>query len=644
MPEALQISQEQAAQLLRLLRPVDLGVALQVYRGSPFAERPTLEELSSGEAQLFWLAAWVSYAQSESHSGLVLDNSLQAQAFFSNQEDQSGVLDLRLVDVVGTVDSLLSQFPDKVVLASSAGSCLDAPFVVRREASLVYFHRWFALEAELGSRIRVRLSRKPRQLPKGFPATFGQFFPLAEVQQNPWQAVACFSALLNDFSVVTGGPGTGKTTTITRLIALLLSLPDEARPKDIRLIAPTGKATDRMRLSFGHNLQEVLQVLPEAEAALLADRARLGVGGASTIHALLGSRGLKGFQHHAGNPLSCDVLIVDEATMVDLELFVALFRALPDACRVVVLGDKNQLTAVETGNVFADLTTVQSGPLNAFSKSFRNAFASMAGYELTSLGEALPVCGDHVTELIQSYRFTGGSEVGQLARLLLEEQRLPAAGEFPNMLTLEDNWERMLLGTTGHYAERVRDGSEPQLVLEELNRSRILCAVRAGPEGVDAVNALLCERIFGSGIRSGAPVHGLPFMIVRNDRTLGLWNGDCGVFLADTDGAMAAYLPGENAGSIRKLDPYALPEWEVAFALTIHKSQGSEYGSVVVVLPETRRPILTWELVYTGITRARDRVSLVMPRACLGLELQHVRRVSGLLLEIEAPDLILNEA
>lgn len=621
-------------QLLEVLRPLDLSLAIKVCSGNSLDPVPSSRALCQPEAGLFWLTALTSYAQNQSHSGLLLDPKLSLAQFFSDADLGEPAQRVRLVDLVGPVEDLAARYGPLCVSAAELHSQPTAIFVYRPTARLVYLNRWYQMEAELGAFLRERFDRPCIALPADFEQSFRRYFEPDQVLNNPWQAAACLTALRSEFSVITGGPGTGKTTTITRLLCLLMSLGKGARPTRIKMVAQTGKAAERMREAFNANLEAVLQTLPTEESERLSERCRSCIDPASTIHQLLGYRGMNAFVHHAGNPVSCDVLIVDEATMVDLELYLKLFRALPANCRIILLGDKNQLSAVETGNVFSDLTTVggaQANTLNVFSKEFADCFAALTGVALPAAGTTAPALGDRVVELVKSYRFTAESEVGRLATLLLTQGRLPRAGEFP-MTTLQQDWQSKLRATLSPYRSALEQSASPESLLREIEQTRVLCAVRSGAQGSAAINSLLTQAIFGGGQDSSVPVHGLPIIIVRNDKQLGLWNGDCGVFYQDAvTGQLGAYFPAKREGeSARRFNPFALPDWEPAFALTIHKSQGSEYASVVVVLPEMKRNFVTWELVYTGITRGKKSVSLILPAQQLGQTLPRTQRASGL--------------
>jgi exodeoxyribonuclease V alpha subunit len=634
-----ELTKELATALLKQLRPIDLSLGIKVLCGSPLMPRPSLERLLQSESRLFWLAALTNFAQSQSHSGLYLDTSMALSDCFDSSEESFADSELSVVDVLGDGPSLCESFPDLVVSSDALAQKPQAYFVYRPENQLIYLQRWYRMEAKVGAIVRERLQRDAIPLPADFDRKFQQFFPPEDLVDNPWQAAACLAALRHDFTVITGGPGTGKTTTVTRLIGLLLSLPAAQSPVSIQMVAPTGKAAERMREAFADNFKQMLSTLPESVQAQLSEQQARVVQDASTIHSFLGSRGSSGFRFHAGNPVSCDVLIVDESSMVDLELFIALLDALPVNCRIILLGDKNQLAAVGTGNVFTDLTgTTEAtfGNLNVSSNDFLAQFAQLSTVRLPTYTDAPALCRDHVVELTKSYRFSGESQVGQLARLLLEQSRFPEANETSvPCIHVEDDWKTSLVNAVVGYKTCLRQGGSAEALLDAIAQVRILCAVRGSDFGVEAINHLLTEAVLGTGVNPDYPQDGLPFMIRSNDKALGLANGDCGVFRADDAGELLAYLPPSVGGAeVRQFNPFALPDWEAAFALTIHKSQGSEYPSVFVVLPEMKRKFITWELVYTAITRGKKEVTLVLPKALQGQVLERVQRRSGLRQEL----------
>ena len=639
MSEMPMINEDLVRAMLKQLRPVDISLGIRVYRGSVLQPCPSSAELATVEARPFWLAAMTSYVQSQSHSGLYLDPAHMLSDFFDSPEGHFPRSTVNMVNLLGDGETLCRDYPELFTSVDQLDARSAAVFVYRPTCRLVYLQRWYRMEAKLGSHIRERLGAPNFKVPEGLELSFKKFFPLESLKDNPWQAAACCAALRHKFAVITGGPGTGKTTTVSKLVALLLSFPETARPKSIHMVAPTGKAAERLRESFAEGFQATLGELPAAERSDLAVVRDRVLSPASTIHSFLGSRGDKGFSYHAGNPVNCDVLIVDESSMVDLELFVALFDALKAECRVILLGDKNQLAAVGTGNVFMDLTGTKEsthGDLNWKSEAFRHDFKMLSGADLPETGDSTALCGDAVIELSKSYRFAGDSAVGQLARLLLTSERLPNVDELELALhTLEDTWRPTLYAAVGAYREKLQEGAALSELLDTMADVRILCAVRSGEHGVEAINEILAEYVLGAGRTFSQPQDGLPFIVRANDKNLGLANGDCGIFRANAEGEVLAYLPSEKSGGpLRTFNPFALPSWEAAFALTIHKSQGSEYDAVVVVLPEIRRNFISWELVYTAITRGKKQVSLILPKSLLGQKLPRISRRSGLRQEL----------
>jgi exodeoxyribonuclease V alpha subunit len=240
--------------------------------------------------------------------------------------------------------------------------------------------------------------------------------------------------------------------------------------------------------------------------------------------------------------------------------------------------------------------------------------------------------------LTHSYRFQDDSSIGRFAALLLEKQRLPRCGERGlDILTFADDWQAAMGEAMSRYKSALAAGEEVSKLLEWVDQVRVLCAVRGGEHGVEAVNRQLTKYVLGPGVSGEQPYDGLPFIVRSNDRNLGLANGDCGLFRRDAAGELMAYLPPVESGSApRSLNPFALPHWEPAFALTIHKSQGSEYHSVMVLLPEMKRKFITWELVYTAITRGKKQVTLIAPEHKLGEPLPRIQRRSGIRFELKA--------
>jgi exodeoxyribonuclease V alpha subunit len=404
---------------------------------------------------------------------------------------------------------------------------------------------------------------------------------LTECCADAGQRAAARIALTRRLALISGGPGTGKTHTLARIIGLLQADQPSLR---IALAAPTGKAAARMT--------EAIQTAGIAVEA-----------GAQTIHRLLGVLpDGNGFHHHRERPLAVDVLAVDEASMIDLSLMAHLLDALPATARLILLGDRDQLAAVEAGAVFADLCASPrlAGSLALLKTNFRFGGASSIGRLADSLGRG---DGDATVAIM-----TAG-------RCDLDWQ---ARGELRTLLaTVRARYQP--------YFDGVDAGLSPTELFALLTRFRVLCAYR---QDVTTINRMLS----GESLR---PAPGTPLMVLRNDPLLRVFNGDIGLVLPDpADGQLKCCFPGDsgNTGNAWRWIPLQrLPDWEPAWAMTVHKSQGSEFSQVLLVLPSTASPVATRELVYTGITRAKQEVALRADEAVLRAAIERrAERMSGL--------------
>ncbi len=408
------------------------------------------------------------------------------------------------------------------------------------------------------------------------------------------QEAAIAAALAGRLILITGGPGTGKTTTAVQILAGVLRGNPEAR---LALAAPTGKAAARLEEAIRQGLQG-----PE-HAAVLERLPR-----ARTVNALIGSRpGRAQARYHGGNPLAIDLLLLDEASMVALPLMAKLFAALPEGARVVLLGDRDQLASVEPGSVLADVVEGLPGAVVRLRKNYRFGNESA----IYRLGEAIRE-GDAAAAMTAVEM--GGEEVSW--------RELPAVGG------LEEALREPVLA---EYGEVVRE-RDPAKALERLGRFRILCALRRGPYGVEGINRMVEQILREAGaVRGGEVFAGMPLMVTRNDEALGVRNGDIGMVLPDDEGHLKVWFPAEEQGTVRAVALARLPGTEPAFAMTVHKSQGSEFDRVLLMLPDRDVPLMTRELVYTGVTRARRAVMLWGRREGVVLALgRQVERHSGL--------------
>jgi exodeoxyribonuclease V alpha subunit len=521
-------------------------------------------------------------------------------------------LDARVASLCESLEQghvCLPSEPDELVVrklraCSVVGAPGDFRPLILDSAGRLYLQRYWDHENRLALQLLSRASARPAHDSALLASGVARFLGDAA----PEQRAAVENAVTRGFSVITGGPGTGKTYTATvALVLLATQFAASGNGGRIAIAAPTGKAAARIGESLAATLAK-FDLSPEVRALLPAE--------ASTVHRLLGSRpGSPDFKHDARNPLNADVVVVDESTMVDLPLMARLFDALRPDARVVLLGDKDQLASVEAGHVLGDICTGLHdgtvGPLRS-----------------------------NITELTRNYRFGDDSSIHRLSRAIRAGteagvQRLLATDR-DDLASLEVSGSlfaqlapRVVAGFRGYL-----DAPTPAEALARFTDYRILTATRNGEASAEQLNrfterALSDARLTQTNERYYA---GRPILIRRNDYNLRLFNGDIGIVLPDAEsgGELRAFFPGEN-GDVRALAPTRLPEHETAFAMTVHKSQGSEFRRVLVVLPPRDVPVLSRELLYTAVTRAREHVELWWSAAALAPCLSRgVQRFSGL--------------
>jgi exodeoxyribonuclease V alpha subunit len=558
--------------------------------------------------------------------------------------------------------------------ADSSDAAQQRPLVL--SGKRLYLRRYWAYERRIDAALRTRLAQgeaPPDDLRQRLDELFGLAKPGAVID---WQKLACALATRGAFSIITGGPGTGKTTTVVRLLALLQAPAVEAgQPLRIRLAAPTGKAAARLTESISQQVQS-LKVAEAVREKIPCD--------VTTVHRLLGSRpGTRHFRHHAGNRLPLDVLVVDEASMIDLEMMANLLDALPPHARLVLLGDKDQLASVEAGAVLGDLC--RDAEAGWYNPQTRQWLESVSGESLQDSGLREDSGGSHplaqqLVMLRHSRRFGEVSGIGQLAsrvnqQLPDEARQLLAAGHYDDVFSLplkgehDHQLERLLLDGHGegpqgyrHYLNVMRNQRPPtgrplehpdwvnwaRDVLQAFDTFQLLCAVRKGPWGVEGLNLRITEALLKARLieHDQQWYEGRPVLMTRNDYGLGLMNGDIGIALKlpEREGPdvgkpvlRVAFPRNDGQGGVRFVLPSRLNDVETVYAMTVHKSQGSEFAHTALILPDALNPVLTKELIYTGITRAKHWFTLIEPRAGVFEEAvqRKVKRLSGLMLELE---------
>jgi exodeoxyribonuclease V alpha subunit len=490
----------------------------------------------------------------------------------------------------------------------------DAPLVLD-PAGRLYLRRYWSYESELARDLTARATPTGDVDAERLRAAVASVLPSEIGAPAPdWQRVAAVTAVLRRLCVISGGPGTGKTSTVVRLLGLLAALSGAARLQ-VALAAPTGKAAARLEEA----VRAGRATLPSALRDAITEHA-------STVHRLLGvHRDSPRVTYGRERPLAADVVVVDEASMVDLALMAKLVRALKADARLVLLGDKDQLASVEAGAVLGDVC----GDAPGFSAAFAARVAEIVGEPVPAgAGGCDSPLRDSVVLLRHSRRFTAASGIGRLAAAV-------NGGDGDGALAALDGhhadvgWRpydgpraitsplvEAALDGFAAYLERIRGGASAAAVLEAFETFRILCAHRAGPAGVEAANrvvesALAAHRLIRPLGPAGPWYVGRPVMVTRNDHVLRIYNGDVGIVLPDPrdPARVTVVFPGTEADG-RAISPARLPSHETVYAMTVHKSQGSEFDRVLLLLPPEPSRVVTRELLYTGITRARERVEV----------------------------------
>ncbi|MBW8683818.1 exodeoxyribonuclease V subunit alpha [Chitinophaga rhizophila] len=491
------------------------------------------------------------------------------------------------------------------------------PFVLYQER--LYLQRYFRYETTFLQRIyqfldtekevladRLKMLETNRAFISNLFAA-GPAFTADGGDPADWQLSAAVTGVLNNFTIITGGPGTGKTTTVAKILAILYHLDPQLK---VALAAPTGKAAARMAESLRNTDLPV-------DDAITAQFQRLAP---STIHRLLRSKkDSPYFVYNADNPLNYDVIIIDECSMIDVALFAKLLAAVGKGTRLILLGDKDQLASVEAGSLFGDLCQAQEA-LNMFTAERLSLINSFIPDERRKIPATHIKAQDthplfqHLVELRRSHRFSGDKGIGKFSKAIINNDQAAIKGfllpDADEQVMIDQIYSKELFANfvAGYSAFIVEKDIRKALAL--LNDLRVLCAIRDGEEGLYAINRNI-EKILHDKrlIRVNAEFYeNRPIILTRNYYEHGLFNGDTGIIRTDEQGILMAWFEDSN-GDLKAILPGYLTEAETVFAMTIHKSQGSEFKEVMVILPHARDvPILTRELLYTGVTRAKQQV------------------------------------
>ncbi len=566
------------------------------------------KRLAPGAGELVWLSgALAVQAVLDGHSCLPLARLAGGLPFAEAAEQGPGALGgYRLPE---------QAVWEQALLASPLVGAPQAETALVLEGGRLYLRRYFAYEQRLAAEVRKRallVGYPPEEIAAPLARLFSQPGP-----ELDWQQVAVATAALKRLALITGGPGTGKTHTVVRIIALLQLLAGPEKPLRIALAAPTGKAASRLQEAM-HQARAGLSVGPGV--------AEMPVVQAQTIHRLLGSiRHSPYFRYNRERRLPLDLLVVDEVSMVDLAMMTKLIEAMPDEGRLILLGDKDQLSSVEAGRVLADLCLGCGDGVLTPERLTTLRRAGVSGeVEVTATAEAdnpLSVC---LVQLRHSYRFRADSGIGALAGAVLagdHQQAMDSLAQGNGVCLApavvigggvrEDEErlaERLALGYGGFLAQR-----EPAAALAAFKAFQLLCAHRHGPNGSLQLNLWFEEVLRRRGmiqrLADSIWYPGRPLMVTGNHYNLELFNGDLGIALPAADGGLRIFFEAPGGG-VRAIAPARVPAHETAFALTVHKSQGSEFDQVLLLLPEKASRLLSRELIYTAITRARQEFEL----------------------------------
>jgi exodeoxyribonuclease V alpha subunit len=551
----------------------------------------------SDDPRHMWLAALASHQWGRGHACLDLATlHTQAAALLGWTDEQTAALPAHLQEAAATLPWTQGD-ASPLVLAEDEGHASTG--------ARLYLRRAWTAEQNIRANIAQRLAL-PCEVPADLQQRLDELFTPTTGGAPDMQRLACEVAAQNRITLITGGPGTGKTTTVVKLLSLLVRT--APRELQIHLAAPTGKAAARLTESISNALTK-----------MPADTRPHMPSQAQTLHRLLQTNS-KTTQVHQ---LATDVVVVDEASMIDLEMMARLLQAVPPTARLILLGDKDQLASVEAGAVMSQLCTgallqhqtvtlIHSHRFDAKSgigQWARTVNADVADHTpaLKALWNAAP---DWLATLPLQQSIEGDAAEPDVTRL-----QLASASDPKLAVGLRYGWRHWLALLEAHRPSKTAtaapcNDTQAVALLKAFTEFCVLCAVREGPLGVVQLNTNV-EHALGLG--QSAWYAGRPVMVTRNDYALELMNGDIGLCLPGPEGVLRVAFPAADAG-VRWVMPSRLDSVETVFAMTVHKSQGSEFAHVLLVIPAQESPVLTRELVYTGLTRARQRLTVWAPQ------------------------------
>ena len=587
-----------------------------------------LGNLSDAEGEVFLAAACVSQVIRQGHSCLALEQFAGTRYPLRSSEDPDDLPQITMPDLAHWLECL-QKYPHLVAVVDGKEEKLPRTPLILDAGGRLYLQRYYYYEQQIIKELKQRCTAQP-VIPllhtdeiKNLHAYFKQY----KDADPDWQQIALFIAATQNFTIITGGPGTGKTTVVSAFLALELKKNPHLQ---IALAAPTGKAAMRLKEAIQQEVCNFSDDVP------LAIRQKMLDLPSSTLHGLLGYRyGDVKFKHDCENPLPCDILVVDECSMISLTLMSKLFAAVPADCKLLLLGDRNQLPSIEAGSVLADIC--QCGTPNQCFPEQQTVLKHLyQNWQIPLVSGNGSLLSGHIMELQKTYRFN--EEIRQVA-LLIEDRTQPASERSRKIFDLsgksftartvaKNSLNRALKEKISSVSVEIsnNDGSKKLYHFTDLKKLadeggpenlakafdliqsfKILCAVRGGPTGVSKVNQIVQDILDMKKDK----MPGTPIMITRNDYETNLANGEIGLIWkkhgsTDPDELCVYFQEHPN----REFSLSELPSYETVFAMTVHKSQGSGFKNVLLILPDQDHTVLTTELLYTAVTRAKNQVEL----------------------------------
>ena len=580
---------------------------------------------ASRDTLLALMAAAISYETNQGHTCLPIldfieDSKPSTKTFFQlSEKAHQQLLKYIVIPQNQWIDHLTS------LHAIGNGNTIT-PFVLYQKH--LYLHRFFKYETQIVHWVQKQHGKNlDTQI---LNPIIHRLFPRSDSAQTDWQKIAAIVATLNSFTIISGGPGTGKTTTVTRLMALLIEYAKTTnQAHEMALAAPTGKAASRLT----HAIQLASQALACSEQikALIPHKV-------TTLHHLLGAHPNQStYRYHKNNPLPLDTLIIDEASMIDLTLMSHLISALKPQTQLILLGDPHQLTSVEAGSILHDLCFFSNHTYSPqFSEQLKALNDDLIHYE--AIAPFNSELNNHFALLRKSYRFKSHSGIGQLAALICQGDTHPLMTLFeknkfdirlyPSSSLYTDQFETLVIQGYQPYLKAIENREEPKKIHELFQAYQVLCAIHETRFGIQQINQYIISILHQHQLIHTPTEEwfiGRPIMITQNYPTLSLYNGDLGIVIPDEQGKKRVVFI-DSEGNPRFILPSRLPEHETAFSITIHKSQGSEFDQITIILPSFFNPIMTRELIYTAVTRAKIKLHLFSDESIIKKTIEHKTR------------------